>query len=122
MKRLFVDCDDTLVLWLNEDGQPLEGQNPYGGGSDRWEPNTALIEAIRVRMKADPELRLIIWTGGGNEYGRTWAERLMPGEWDMAGAKDPRLPLPEDLCIDDAEIVFPCQRQTWQEFVSEARP
>ena len=28
--RLYVDCDDTLVLWLDGDDKVLGGPNPYG--------------------------------------------------------------------------------------------
>lgn len=121
--RLFVDCDDTLVLWLN-DGKvtagPLlpEGPHPYGAGADRWLPNEVLIEAIRARQKAEPRT-LVIWTGGGTDYARTWADRLMPNEYDAALSKDTRLPLPGDLCIDDMPLKVACDVLTWQQFVEE---
>ncbi len=117
MRRLFVDCDDTLVLW-QKDGAPPEGAHPYGGGAESWLPNEALISAIRSHMTASPEDRLIIWTGGGVNYATMWADRLMPGEWHLATAKDPRLVQAGDVCVDDMPMKVAGELVSWQEFVS----
>ena len=118
--RIFVDCDDTLILWLDEEGQPLEGQNPYGGGSQKWLWNEALIRALR-----EIEDEIVIWSGGGRPYAQTWRERLQSAssvvaEWSMS--KDTRIPQPDDLCIDDMPIQVACPVMTWQEFVTEHGP
>jgi hypothetical protein len=124
--RLFVDCDDTLVLWLN-DGKPTsgplvpEGPHPYGAGADRWLPNEALLVAVRAHMASSPDDHLIIWTGGGEAYARTWAGRLFPqGDYYAAISKDTRLPLPGDLCVDDMPMKVACDLVTWQEFVARS--
>ncbi len=112
MATLWLDCDDTLVIWLDEDGQPLEGQNPYGGGSQRWKWNEELIRAIDWVSDWD----LAIWSGGGAQYAARWRDLL---RWDLADAysKDTRLPQPNDLCVDDMPLKVACEVMTWQEFV-----
>ena len=114
MARLFVDCDDTLVIWLDGDDQPLEGQNPYGGGSQTWKFNDDLIRAIEERHGG----YIVVWSGGGEDYARRWLDRL---GWTEAEAisKDISLPEPGDLCIDDQPIKVACPVMTWQEFVAE---
>ena len=76
MARLFIDCDDTLVLWLGEDGEGDGGPNPYGGGKEKWEPNRALIAAIESSREEYEEV--VVWTGGGSDYARVWRDRLLP--------------------------------------------
>lgn len=115
-RRLFVDCDDTLVLWLGEDGEVDGGPNPYGGGREKWRRNDDLIKMIEaVRFNYD---EVVVWTGGGSDYARVWRDRLLP--WaHHAIAKDTRIPSAADLCIDDADIRVAAPVVTWQEFVAQ---
>lgn len=117
--RVFVDCDDTLILWLDEEGQPLEGQNPYGGGSQKWKWNEPLAQALERFIVANGGAA-VVWSGGGMQYAQRWAD--LRG-WDDVAAlsKDTRIPQPDDLCIDDMPIQVACPVMTWQEFV-EANP
>ncbi len=121
-RRLFVDCDDTLVLWFNGDehteGVLLPGPNPYGGGAERWKPNLLLIEALDAWREANPHHQIIIWSGGGTDYAESWRRRLYP-DADGAISKDTRLPFSSDLCIDDQLLKVACPAMTWQEFVEE---
>ncbi len=122
--RLFVDCDDTLVLWFNGDEQTegvlLPGPNPYGAGADRWKPNVALMDALDAWRRANPEGELILWTGGGLDYAQLWQRRVYR-QADDAISKDTRIPFSSDLCIDDMPIKVACPVVTWQEFVDSAR-
>lgn len=116
--RLFVDCDDTLVFWLGKDGQPLEGQNPYGGGSERWEANDQLLEALEGWGEAVPGgSGIIVWSGGGEQYAERWARLLRHVRGVTSMSKDIRLPTADDLCIDDMPIKVSCPVMTWEEFV-----
>ncbi len=120
MARLFVDCDDTLIIWLDEHDQPLEGQNPYGGGSQRWEFNDELVRAIEDAQGGEfIGAEVVVWSGGGADYAGRWRDRI----WGFASAasKDLRLPGPDDLCIDDQPIKVACPVMTWQEFVTEGQ-
>ena len=68
-KRLFVDCDDTLVLYQNDNDI-----NPYGYYlEDPWNPNVELIDAIADHYLS---VQLYIWSGGGQEYAAMWARSL----------------------------------------------
>ena len=97
--NLYIDCDDTLVLWLDEWGQPLEGQNPYGGGSQKWILNEPLIDAIKKwYISYQPPIRgeVIIWSGGGAQYAYRWAElAFMRDPRDIETLDSRRVPLPE---------------------------
>ena len=116
--RGFVDCDDTLIIWLDEDGQPLEGQNPYGGGSQKWEWNEELVRAIERLNQKQQGIWLYVWSGGGQQYAQRWVDLREWGD-TPALSKDLRLPQLGDLCIDDMPIQVACPVQTWQEFVAE---
>ena len=108
---LFVDCDDTLILW---DNTPLES----GLYSAKYEVNTKLIEAVHKYL-AHTKDNLVVWSGGGEEYARRWARMCFPDtEWE-AISKDITLPDAEldDVCVDDMDIVPAAPVLTWQEFV-----
>lgn len=81
MPRLFVDVDGTLI-----------------DGEDR--PNYALILAVN-RLVNGSDTQLVIWSGGGEGYANLWGHRLFPWTSWRSAAKDPRLPQPQDLIIDD---------------------
>ncbi len=70
---LFVDVDDTLVLWQKAvDVQQLDGfymETP-------WVANERLIAGIKAYREANPWELIIIWSGGGKEYAEMWARRL----------------------------------------------
>lgn len=121
MKRLFVDCDDTLVKWLGVDGQPLEGQNPYGGGAEKWEANAELVVAIEtwLEREKDADPRVIVWSGGGGNYARRWAEMILPGRWHLASEKNISYPADGDVCVDDALIKVAGVLLTPDEFIAE---
>lgn len=131
MPRLFVDCDDTLVLWLDGDGTPLGGQNPYGGGSDKYELNQALIDAVVDFMDTHREYELVVWSGGGAQYAKGWADRCFPFKdllnddtdrrnWLQRAhvrTKDINLPQASDICVDDQPLAVNGACMTWQAFV-----
>jgi hypothetical protein len=117
--RLYVDCDDTLVLWLDGDGDVADGPNPYGTGPDRWKPNEGLIIALENWRMRHPEIdEIVLWTGGGTDYAQLWLRRVYPAA-DDAISKDTRIPRPDDLCVDDMPIKVACPVVTWQQFVKE---
>ena len=119
---LFVDCDDTLVRWLDAYDQPLSGQNPYGGGSQRFSFNEPLIDAIKAALDDDPELQVVVWSGGGAQYALHWARSVFSGSSyeSRVGAysKDTRLPVEGDLCVDDQDLKVACPCVTAELYVS----
>lgn len=110
---LYVDCDDTLVLWDTP---------TVSGHGTRWQPNTPLVAAIRRWRDANPDEPLVIWSGGGADYADLWHRRILPDV--MAGAIDKGFPeqalvLPGDTCVDDVTIKVAGRLLLPQEFIAE---
>ena len=113
---LFIDVDDTLVLWLTRDS--AEGPHPYGAGAQGWARNQALLDAVERWRVSRPLEAVVVWSGGGREYAERWRDQLMP-EAEHALNKDIRLPGPADVCVDDQYLKVSAQLLTWQEFVED---
>lgn len=105
--RLFVDCDDTLVLWQAEKRTRSDGLYLF----DEWQRNDELIEAIEGFLRQAEEeifeLNLVVWSYGGEEYARKWAELFFPNRMWEALDKDPMIPDDESICIDDDLTIRP---------------
>ena len=84
--RLFIDVDDTLVRWLD-----LEGN---------WEPNEKVIHFANEWRKFHPQGEIVVWSLGGKDYAGQWRWRLLPFAHRYE-AKWPRIPEPGDIFIDD---------------------
>ncbi len=90
--KLYVDCDDTLIRWLD----PLEGRL-----TSEWEPNTAVQEFVRNWKLEHPDGEVIVWSSGGEDYARMWGYRLLPDVPHVALSKFNAIVTADDLCIDD---------------------
>lgn len=101
VRRLFVDCDDTLILW---DQAADETSGLYYG--DRYRPNTSLIEAIEQFARMSPDTDIYVWSGGGVDYAGRWAGLFLQNI-SIKGwlSKNIRLPDSYDVCVDDMPIV-----------------
>jgi hypothetical protein len=65
--RIFVDCDDTLVLYHAD-----ADTHPYGVLKGvRWRPNQSLVSALMAT-----EHPVFVWSGGGKRYARFIALKL----------------------------------------------
>ena len=108
-KRLFVDCDDTLILYDSAD-DPI---HPYG--VTRGEPytyNRPLVNSIRAFIRDHPYALVVVWSGGGASYARTIADIALPGMNVVAMMKDETtfdLVRPHDIVIDDMDIRIPAK-------------
>ncbi len=72
ISRIFVDVDDTLVLY--ESDVPI---NPYGIYQGlNWKPNLDLIGHLYNATVKDPLVSIIVWSGGGKSYAEMWIEKL----------------------------------------------
>ena len=101
-QRLFVDVDDTLVIY------DTPGPNPYGvyKGS-KWEPNIRLIEGIKDFQERNPESLVVIWSGGGSNYARQWIETLDLDDDLVSLIKDStsfHLIREGDIVVDDMDL------------------
>ena len=96
MSTLFVDVDDTLILFEGD------GVHPYGFYAGQYWPNEALIR--RMRAWDGP---IVVWSGGGEEYARTVGEVVLGDLHFTALQKDERtfaLVQPGDVVVDNDPI------------------
>lgn len=96
---LFVDCDDTLVLW---DPDPDEESSLYRG--DRYTINHELVSNIKCWLGEHPEYKLVVWSGGGANYACHWGDKAFGPFPHACTSKDITLPKDKDICIDDMPI------------------
>ena len=111
-RRVFVDCDDTLILWPSE----------VLRAGDEPAINYQLLSALAIHRSGSPKDKMIVWSGGGADYAERWRRTIMP--WaDDSMSKDTHLPLPGDICIDDMPIrVAATSVYTWEEFINRGIP
>ena len=119
---LFVDVDDTLVLFKRKDGTVLPGPHPYGSGPDvaSYAHNVALVQAILTWANQHRQERVVVWSGGGGEYAARWRDEIFTGVGPLVCLmKNTDLPAPGDICVDDMPLRTAGRVVTWQEFVAE---
>ena len=97
MSRLFVDCDDTLILWADEPVGELIVREDY-------DFNLPLISDIACFINFHTDYELVVWSGGGIDYAARWAEKCFHNVPYLILPKDMRLPAGADICVDDAEV------------------
>ena len=72
------DCDDTLVMWDLPEGMDLSDDAlvtvPCRGQEERCLPNEYNITLLK--KFATRGHTVIVWSGGGVEYAKRWAEKL----------------------------------------------
>lgn len=105
IKRLFIDVDDTLILYK----QPSDTHgelHPYGfWQGEPYEPNQNLIDAINKYSKENPTALIVIWSGGGKSYAQAAIDHFFPGSEYVAMDKGwDEFPLIRvgDIVVDDA--------------------
>ena len=109
--RLFVDVDDTLVLWQGLDGESY---------MDSWTPNEALIKAVIEYFYSTPDVYLYVWSGGGGTYAEVFAVRTLGDTVPyIALSKDTTMPQDDDVCIDDQFLKVKRRCVTWERWCSE---
>lgn len=108
MPRLFVDCDETLVLWDDEH----QNQDRTLWVRDKYKLNMPLIGDVNCFLDHHPEYHLVVWSGGGMDYAAGWARKAFGeqeyhkglGEYPwVVLSKDMRIPQDQDICVDDME-------------------
>lgn len=105
-KRLFVDCNDTLILYENSNHV-----NPYGFVHGQpYRINQPLADSVKLWVEDNPCSLAIIWSGGGAQYARAIADIALPGVDVMTMIKDEtsfHMVRAGDIVIDDMELKVP---------------
>lgn len=102
---LFIDCDDTLVIW---DDKTIQRKGPFNEyTSTDWSFNQRLIDWM---LEKETELGpVIIWSGGGRQYAELWLSRLERHVGRSlsftARAKDINLIRDGDIVVDDMPLI-----------------
>jgi len=102
-KRLFVDVDDTLILWARDEGLVTD-----------WEPNHALFRFIEEwgethEVAPEHSWKVAIWSTGGADYAvqrmgkARFFESVRLRDY-IFDSKWNRIPEPGDIFIDDAPL------------------
>lgn len=96
IEHLFVDCDDTLVMWtwgeavgVHRNALPV--------------PSKRVARFVKAWWAAKPDRRRVtVWSLGGAEWAAEVAARCLPGV-RLADAQEryPKLPLPGEIFLDD---------------------
>jgi len=102
--RLFVDCDDTLILY-NSEGEV----HPYGFVRDTpYHVNESLVAFIKAFYAKYPEALITIWSGGGDQYATQVAKEVGLDEIDALCIIKDRTTFPlvaeDDIVVDDQEL------------------
>ena len=107
--NLYVDVDDTLILWTFHKGLP----------------NAKLIAAIiKWRVEHPASDYIFIWSGGGADYARGWCIKYLGQKlWNAVFDKYKQLndgvfaPRVGDICIDDQQIKTDAIVMTPEKFI-----
>lgn len=111
--RLFVDCDDTLLLFGYPDADP-DSATPYGFWRDvPYTINQPLVAFMRAFREKHEDALIVIWSGGGEQYAYAVMRAVGLGEDDpefidpIPMIKD-RTTFPlvgeDDIVVDDQPI------------------
>ncbi len=128
-KRLFVDCDDTLIIYDNIacswPDEPCEVHgHPFGVlRGEPYKINEPLAASIKAYVEDNPCALVIIWSGGGAKYARTIADIALPGVDVMTMIKDKtsfHMVRPGDIVVDDMSLDVPTKVYRPDEWVHPA--
>ncbi len=102
--RLFVDVDDTLVIYDDGNIEP----HPYGiYHGVPWTINEKLLQGIKDFVENNPDSLVVVWSGGGWEYAKYWADKLNLYDSIAALTKDSStfyLIHEGDIVVDDMDL------------------
>ncbi|KKM94791.1 hypothetical protein LCGC14_1194700 [marine sediment metagenome] len=125
-KRLFVDCDDTLIIYDNiactwpEVPCEVHG-HPFGVlRGETYKVNEPLAASIKRWAYDNPRALVVIWSGGGSQYARAIADIALPGVDVMTMIKDEtsfHMVRSGDIVVDDMSLDVPTkvyQPREWE--------
>lgn len=115
---IYVDVDDTLVLWqegLSPNPEAVPRETYFG---DPWVLNTRLIEGLKAAAKQE---FIVVWSGGGMQYAEMWVDRLGLRNLVMVAEKNFKVVEPGDIVIDDMPVTVRTHNPyEWPEEVTDA--
>ena len=106
MGNIFLDIDNTLIRWEIASNNK---EVPFVNGE--------LVEAIYHYMVTNPKTKLFIWSGGGTEYAKKFAENVFINF--QVVPKYITIPQEDDICIDDSEVVTKGVTMTPEQFIEK---
>lgn len=80
--KIYVDCDDTLILYMDHKGNVLhDSPHPYGEGAADWMVNAQLVRALGLVVLKYPDTEIVVWSGGGYQYAGIRADQAFFQEY-----------------------------------------
>ena len=125
-KRLFVDCDDTLIIYDNIacawPDEPCEVHgHPFGVlRGESYKINEPLAASIKAYVEDNPCALVVIWSGGGARYARAIADVVLSGVDVATMIKDKtsfHMVRPGDIIVDDMSLDVPTKVYQPREWV-----
>ncbi len=125
-KRLFVDCDDCLIIYDNIacawPDKPCEvHDHPFAvTRGETYKINEPLAASIKKWAYDNPCALVVIWSGGGARYARAIADVVLPGVDVMTMIKDKtsfHMVRPGDIVVDDMSLDVPTKMYQPDEWV-----
>ena len=116
--RLFVDCDDTLILYDSEGCGPTAGVHPYGFvRNEPYRINEPLVAFVKAFCAKYPDALITIWSGGGDQYAAQVAKEVGLGEIGALYVIKDRTTFAlvgeDDIVVDDQELRMPHLAEGW---------
>jgi hypothetical protein len=110
--NLWVDVDDTLVIY-DDDGKMTHPAGIHYGTA--WKVNEPLLAGIRAFRMIYPDAMIVLWSGGGVDYARTWRDRLLADVDAHAFGKNPQIAslIKEDDIVVDDYVDFKCPARVY---------
>ena len=117
-KRLFVDCDETLIMYdhiaCSWPDEPCEVHgHPFAVlRGETFKINEPLVASIKAWAYDNPCALVVIWSGGGAHYARAIADIALPGVDVATMIKDKTTfhrVRSGDIVVDDMSLDVPAR-------------
>ncbi len=125
-KRLFVDCEDTLITYDNIacswPDEPCEvHDHPFAAlRGETFKINESLVASIKAYVHDNPCALVVIWSGEGAQYARAIADVVLSDVDVMTMIKDEtsfHMVRSGDIVVDDMSLDVPTkvyQPREWE--------
>lgn len=93
------DVDGTLITNVPADLYEQK-RPPIGQAYDYDTPNRDIVELL-VILSRFKNVKIVVWSGGGQQYAQTWVDRLKLSKWVWKTAGKLDGTVSPDIAIDD---------------------